>query len=267
MMLFFILNFYIDNSLRLPAGIQSTGTGGISTVIDEGLSVFHNSALIRGTTFNFLVGRWFYGTSLITFGVSYKDNALGINYLSYGEIQGYDEYGIPTNKFSPYDLNIGYARRFGSIGLCIKNFQTKIDSVLYSGLAGGISSYIEFGNLGIGAKIDNLGAEFIHKVSVPLITATGLRYVLSDDFEIFAEVRGLNFELSSGLLYKYQNLRIFTGMKYIKPADYIEQISISDFWFSGGITITFDEYVLGYSFTYTEISNAHQIGIKFIPRL
>jgi hypothetical protein len=71
--------------------------------------------------------------------------------------------------------------------------------------------------------------------------------------------------LKSGLLYYYENLRIFSGFKYIKPPGYIEGTSFSDCQFSGGLVVAFDEYDLGYTFIYTQFSNAHQIGIKFTP--
>lgn len=265
MILFFILSIYIDNSTKLSAGIQSNGLGGIITLVDEGLSVFHNPAVNFGTKFNFIIGRWLYGTDIITFGASYKNNAFGLYYLDYGDIQGYDEYGVPTNRFSPYDLNIGIARDFGPLGISIKSFQTRIDSVTFIGIVIGTGLMIDAGNLSIGAKLDNIGGEFKHRVNVPLIFATGVKYNFFEDFGLFIEARGKDFEMSSGLIYGYENLEIFTGVKYIRPSNYIEKPSLSDCQFCGGLTITFEEYVLGYSFVYTQFSNAHQIGIKFTP--
>ncbi|MEO0185979.1 MAG: hypothetical protein ABIL20_09300, partial [candidate division WOR-3 bacterium] len=163
--------------------------------------------------------------------------------------------------------NIGYARRFGLFGICIKNFQTRVDTILFTGVVGGIGSYITLNKLAIGAKIDNIGAELIHRVDVPAMMGIALRYSLLDDFKIFAEIRGKNFEISSGLLYKYEMLQIFAGAKYIRPEEYIERSSFSDCWFSGGVVVGFDEYEIGYSFVYTEFSNAHQIGIKLTPDL
>ncbi|MEO0095890.1 MAG: hypothetical protein ABIL66_08370 [candidate division WOR-3 bacterium] len=265
MILLFLLNIYIDNSTKIYAGIQSNGMGGITTLVDEGLSVFHNPAINFRTKFNFIIGRWLYGTDMITFGASYKNNALGIYYLDYGDIQGYDEYGIPTNRFSPYDLNIGLGRSFGPAGICIKSFQSRIDSVTFMGIAVGSGLIFNVSNFSFGVKIDNIGGEIIHKVDVPLFFAIGIKYDFFDDFAIFIEARGRDLELSSGLSYKYENLTIFSGLRYIKPAAYIEKPSLSDCHFSGGLSITFEEYELGYSFVYTQFSNAHQVGIKFIP--
>lgn len=265
MIIFFILSIYIDNSTKLSTGIESNSLGGITTLVDEGLSVFHNPAINIKTKFNFIISRWLYGTDMITFGASYKNNAFGINYLDYGDIQGYDEYGIPTNRFSPYDLNIGLARNFGLFGICIKNFQSRIDSVTFWGIVVGTGLIINSKNLSFGAKIDNIGGEVAHKVDVPLIFAIGMRYNFFDDFAFFIETRGRDFELSSGLAYKYDKLTIFSGFRYIKPATCIEKPALSDCQFSVGLSVVFEEYELGYSFVYTQFSNAHQIGIKFIP--
>ena len=265
MIIFFILSIYIDNSTRLPVGVQSNGLGGITTLIDEGLSVFHNPALIAQTRFNFTLCRWFYETNMLNFGVSHKNNALGINYFNYGTIQGYDEYGIPTNRFNPYDLSIGIARKIGTLGLSIKNFQSRVDSVVFIGIAGGISSFLDFKGICIGAKIDNLGKEFLHNTKLPIIISSGIKFSLPEDFEFFIEARGIDFELSSGFLYKYENLKIFLGMKYLSPKEFVEKITFSDFSVSGGLSISFEEYEVGYSFIYTQFSNAHQVGIIFTP--
>ncbi|MGB9721345.1 MAG: hypothetical protein ACPL28_07715 [bacterium] len=265
MIIFFLLTIYIDNATKLPVGVQANGLGGITTVIDEGLSVFHNPALNNQTKFNFTLSRWLYGTNLINFGASYKNNALGINYLNYGIIQGYDEYGLPTNRFAPYDLSIGIGRSFGPLGFCIKNFQSRVDSVLFAGLTLGMSSYIDLGILKIGAKIDNIGKEFVHNIEVPLLLCIGARFVLPENFDIFLETKGNDFELSTGFLYRYENLKIFLGSRYLEPEEFVEGISLSDLTFSGGLTVIFDEYELGYSFIYTQFSNAHQLGIIFVP--
>ncbi len=265
MIIFFILNIYIDNSTKLSVGIKSNGLGGITTLIDEAFSVFHNPAVNYGTTFNFVIGRWLYATDMITLGATYKNYALGIYYLDYGDIQGYDEYGIPTNRFSPYDLNIGLARRFGPFGICIKNFQSRVDSVTFMGIVINSGGMINFSNLTLGAKIDNMGGEFFHKIDVPLIFVIGIRYDFFAGFSFFIETRGRDFELSSGVSYEYENLTIFSGVRYIKPIAYIEKPSLSDCQLSGGLTVVFEEYELGYSFVYTQYSNAHQIGIKFTP--
>ncbi|MCX7995265.1 MAG: hypothetical protein N3A65_05800 [candidate division WOR-3 bacterium] len=240
--------------------------GGMMVMIDEGFPVFHNPAINTRREFNFVLGRWFYGTSNLIFGMTSKNNAIGIYYLNYGEIQGYNDYGIPTNRFTPYDMNIGYARNFGAIGFCIKNFHTRIDSFFFAGVVGGLGLHLKSRRLMMGAKLDNIGAELIYKINVPLTIGFGIKYVVYDDFDIFIEVKGKDYEMGSGILYKYENLKIFSGFKYIKPARYVDYPALADCWFSGGVIIALDEYEIGYSFIYTQFSMAHQIGIKLAPK-
>ncbi len=265
MIVLLLLTIYVDNIARLPVGVQSCGTGGITTLIDEGLFVFHNPAMTKSTKFNFTLSRWLYQTNGINIGISHRNYAAGISYLSYGTLQGYDEYGFPTNRFSPYDLNIGVSRGFGNFGICVRSFQTAIDSVLFWGFAGCLGSLVNLGRIEIGAKIDNIGKEIIHGVEIPPVLATGIKFLLPENFQLLVEAKGIDFELSSGIAYEYQNLRIFSGVKYVAPDEFAGSMSIADCSFSGGIVLSFEEYELGYSFVYTEFSNAHQIGIVFTP--
>ncbi|MGQ9464118.1 MAG: hypothetical protein ACUVQ4_00215 [bacterium] len=265
MILIIMLGIYIDNSTRLSVGVQSNGIGGVSILIDEGLSAFHNPALMSETKFNFTLSRWFNETNLLNFGAAYKNNGLGISYLNYGIIQGYDEFGFPTRTFSPYDLVIAIARRMGNWGLSLKNFQSRIDSVLFAGVAGGLSSFFEFKDIAIGAKVDNLGAELLQRVDVPIIVGTAIKFKIPEDFEFCIEARGLSFELSTGLLYRYENVKIFGGVKYIAPKEYVDRISFADFNLSSGLTILFEEYEFGYSFIYNQFGSAHQVEIIFTP--
>jgi hypothetical protein len=265
MIIFFLLGIYLDNSVKLPVGIKSTGLGGLVTLVDEGLSVFHNPAINSHTRFNFTLSRWVYNTNLLACGIEYKRSAIGLHYLNYGTIQGYDDYGIPTSKFAPYDLNIGIAKSFGPLGVCLKNFQTHIDSVFYFGITGGAGSYFNFHRIGVGFKIDDIGKELARDVEIPFLIALGIEFLIGEDFEFFMEVKGKEFILSSGFQYRYENLKIFAGIKYLKPSGYVKGLSLSDCHLSGGFVILFDEYELGYSFVYTEYSIAHQIGIVFNP--
>lgn len=264
-MLFFLIHIYIDNSIRLPAGVQSNGLGGITLLISEGLSAFHNPVLIDKTKFSFVLSRWYNETNLLNLGAEYKDYGFGISYLNYGKIQGYDEYGFPTHEFTPYDLTLAVARRLSIFGFNLKNFQTKIDSILFLGFAGGISSLLEYKNITLGIRIDNLGAEILNKVDVPIIIGSGCKLKLPEGFSFFIEARGMNFELSSGFLYYYENLKIFCGIKYLSPQKYVDRTSFADINFSGGLTISFDEYEIGYSFVYTSVTSAHLVGIIFTP--
>lgn len=265
MNLFLYLIFSVNSCyfLELPSGVMSSGLGGVVSIVDEGLAVFHNPALMQETKINFTLSRWFYNTNLAGLGGTYKNYSFGLNYLNYGIIQGYDEFGIPTNRFAPYDLTVAGAIRIGSFGFDIKVFQERIDSVSLFALCGGIGSYFKSDRFLIGSKIDNFGREFTYHQSTPISIVNGIRFTLTDSFDLFLEVKAPEIELKGGLLYWYQNIKIFTGIKYTTPLPEVKNFSTADLNLSGGILIKLEEYEIGYSFVWTKFSLAHQFSIVF----
>lgn len=266
-----LLLFSINSSyfLKLSPGVMSQGLGGVSIMINEGLSAFHNPAFVQNTKVNCTLSRWLYSTNIFSMGACFKNYALGISYLNYGKIQGYNEYGVATNEFNPYNMCLILARKLGLFGLSIKAFGEKIDDYALYGLCGGISSYIDFSTISIGVKIDNLGKEFVENTRIPITTALGLKFTLPENIDIFIESKIPDLEINIGLLYKYQNIRLLFGTKYLKPQNLIETatpgLSLSDFDITGGLLIEIQNYEIGYSFVYTEFSMAHQFSITFTP--
>lgn len=248
---------------------MSQGLGSASIMINEGLSAFHNPAIIGSTQINFTLSRWLSSTNHFSLGATYKDNVIGISYLNYGGIQGYDQFGVPTNEFTPYDICVIFGRRIGLFGLSIKTFGEKVDTQSLYGVCLAISSYIDFGNIAIGAKIDNLGKEFGENTTIPFTSALGLKLALPRDITFFIESKMPHLEINSGLLYKYHYVKLLVGTRYIKPEDLISEtyqgFHISDLNLSGGIIVLVESYEIGYSFVYTEFSNAHQFSITFTP--
>jgi hypothetical protein len=202
-------------------------------------------------------------------GASYKDNVLGISYINYGGIQGYNDFGTATHEFTPFDFSLSLGRKFGSLGLLIKTFGEKIDDQTLWGVGCGMSSFLDLGNVAVGAKIDNLGKEFLQDAKIPLLTAFGLKFTLPKNTTIFIEFKAPDWEINAGLLYCYQYITLLSGTKYIMPKDLITNNTItgsfSELDFCGGIVIQVENYKIGYSFVYTKFSNAHQFSITFTP--
>uniref|UniRef100_A0A7C4TCF6 PorV/PorQ family protein n=1 Tax=candidate division WOR-3 bacterium TaxID=2052148 RepID=A0A7C4TCF6_UNCW3 len=260
-LLIFLLSTNSCPFLRLSPGVVSQGLGGIVSVIDEGLSVFHNPALVGQNRLNFTLGRWLYDTNFLTFGGTYQRYSFGINYLNYGAIQGYDEFGVPTRRFTPYDLFTGAGIKIYPFGFNIKGFREQIDSLSLFGFSLGLSAHLDFKKIFIGSKIENLGKEFNQNVFLSPVIINGVKFALSDSFEIFLETKVPEIELSSGLLYLYQNIKIFGGFRYLAPEGEIKKFTTMDLNFSGGITIKLEEYEIGYSFLWTKFSQAHRFSI------
>lgn len=260
-MIFITLIFSANSCLFLNVSpdVLSQGLGGIESVVCEGFACYNNPSLIYGRSFNFTFARYLYGLNLLSLGGNYKRYSGVISYLNYGEIQSYDEFGQPRNSFSPSDLIIAGSLDLDNFGFSIKAFQERIDSLLLIGICFGVGSHIELGRFLIGSKIDNIGKEFRHNAGLPFVVANGMRYKITDSLEIFLEVKTPDLRFHTGLLYLYQNAKIFAGGRYMIYK--MGGANLYDIGLTGGIKIKIEEYEIGYSFLYTQFSTAHLFSI------
>lgn len=261
----FIISMGSSYFLRLSPGVMSQGLGGTSIMYDEGLSAFHNPATIQGTKFNFTLSRWLYSTHLFSFGVSFNENCVGLSYLNYGAIQGYNEFGIPSNTFTPFNICAAFGRKIGPLGISVKTFSEKIDSDALYGLCGGVSTYIDFKRFAIGAKVDNLGKEFSKNYSIPLFIGIGLKITLPRNINIVVESKIPDAEVNAGLLYGYQRVKLLFGLKYLRSDIRNSGFRSSDVSMTSGVIIRVENYDIGYSLVYTPFAMAHQFSLLFVP--
>ncbi len=255
--------------LNMSPGVMSQGLGGISVMIDEGLSAFHNPAIHQAAKVNFTIARWLYTTHFFSVGAGFKNNVIGITYLNYGAIQGYNEYGGETNVFNPFSVCFVIGRRLGPLGIVVKAFEEKIDEQALYGICGGISSYLQFNKISFGAKVDNIGKEFGQKTKIPLRTLFGLKLMLPMNIDIIVESRYPDFEVRSGLMYTYEKVKLLLGARYMHPHNVIDDAkmnsSLTDISLTSGLIVLVKKYEFGYSFAYTEFSNAHQFSVTLKP--
>ncbi len=263
-LLLFLINVQSSYFLRMTPGVMSQGLGGSSVTISEGLSVFHNPANVGGRTFNFTLARWLYATNYLTVGGTHDRYSFGISYLNYGQIQGFDEFGNPTNSFTPYDICAAVGYQLGIIGFALKGFTEQISDHTMYGLAGSLGMHLERGNLAVGAKIDNIGKEFAENSTIPYFAALGLKYNITKEFGFVMQLKAPEIELNSGVLYIYQNLTLLLGAKYLKP-QVTAGVHSDDIGFSGGVIVSIDNYRIGYSIVYGYSSVAHQFSVAFMP--
>ncbi|UCF69755.1 MAG: hypothetical protein JSW49_05990 [candidate division WOR-3 bacterium] len=266
---FCIVTLASGQFLRLSPGVLSQGLGGASVVINEGLSIFHNPAYTRDREFNFTLSRWLYSTDYLTVGAAYANYILGITYMNYGRIQGYDELGNPTAAFTPYDVCAGIGRKIGPIGLAVKVFNERIEDETLYGVCASAGLFIDNERLAFGLKVDNFGKELSQNTSIPMFMACGLRYRLIEDLDVLAEAKLPILEANGGFIYTYHDLRVFMGAKYILPADLAGDSDISsrkeDLYFTGGVLVRIDRYDIGYSIVYGPLSAAHQFSVAISP--
>lgn len=268
-LLIFVVAIESNQFLRLSPGVISQGLGGSSVLIDEGLSIFHNPAISREMSFNFTLSRWLYGTNYLTCGGTYENSIFGITYMNYGQIQGYDEAGNPTMVFTPYDLCAGMGYRFGPVGIALKGFIQQIDDQSMYGLCAVVGTSFQYKALTIGVKVDNLGKEFAERTSIPLYSAIGVKYHMTSVIDIHAEMKAPHIELNTGIIYTYQNLRLLLGGRYMQPEDLAGGTTIGfstdDLCWTGGMSVSVENYDIGYSIVYGNLSVAHQFSVTFVP--
>lgn len=144
-------------SLQQPAFAKIAGLGGVNTSLYASQAFFlYNPALLRDNnksqmalSYGFLPG----GAGLTNLNYTFGIGELGVfgasmQYLSYGELQGYDNTGQPTTVFTPSDyvMMVSHARQANNIRL---------------------GATIKFANTGINgyngnALLFDIGALFVH---------------------------------------------------------------------------------------------------------
>ena len=263
--LLFLLTLESSYFLRMSPGVMSQGLGGSSVVISEGLSVFHNPAYTDEKVISFTLSRWLYSTNYLTLGMTYEDYSLGISYMNYGSIQGYDHTGVPTNAFTPYNVCMGLGRRFGPLGVAIKGFAERIADQTQYGIAGCISYLLQYKGITLGIKVDNLGMEFNRNSEIPYYTALGLKFGLTRDMNLFAEAKYPKTEINTGIAYSYQDLTLLLGTRYVGGLYGASNTLSECIGFTGGLMLVLDNYRIGYSAVYGYLSIAHQFNVTFIP--
>ena len=269
MIILFLLAVESSYFLQLSPGVMSAGLGGSSVMIDEGLSAFHNPAHVREAQFNVTLARWFYSTNYLTLGATHSDYSFGISYLNYGRIQGFDVSGNPTSVFTPYNLCAALGRRFGPFGVALKGFVEKIAEHTYYGICGTAALHMTYGRFSLGMKLENLGKELSKGTSIPTVFGMGLKYNVIPDIDVIIEAKGPDIEINSGIIYFYNNLSLLIGGRYRRAENLVNEsnlgVSIEDFAFTGGLMIDIEDYAIGYSVAYGQLSIAHQFSVTFTP--
>jgi hypothetical protein len=255
-------------SLKVTPGSMCIGLGNVSTVIDEGFAAFHNPALGDRNECAFSIARYFYGTNFLACSGTYRDNVIGLRYLNYGSIQGYDETGCPTNAFTPYAMDLVLARRIGLLAILARGFVETIDTYHAWGLCGGLSFFYRMKMIAFGCKVENIGKVINKTTTIPINISIGSCITLPSDFTFFAEVKALPMEYSAGMAYQYDAITVLLGARYVDPQEYSGpaiSASSKDIHFTAGIRVAIENYTIGYGFVYGEYSKAHHFTISLFP--
>lgn len=164
------------NFLNITSSAKAYGLGGLNiSTIGAGLDmVDQNPALIgpeigSAASVNYMryLGDSNFGG--VKFGHRITDRsayAVGIQYLNYGKIEGYDEFGTPTGSFSPQDVNFfgTYSHDFTDRlrgGITLKMVYSGYESYTAFAIATdlGINYYDDEHDLSLSAVVSNLGGQ------------------------------------------------------------------------------------------------------------
>jgi len=169
----------VYQTLNLPMDARTIGLGGTNvSVYDGDLNLaFNNPALLSSMSHNMLTlnyARWLAEINVGSVGYSRafgKNNeniwAFGVNYFDYGNMLGYDEYGVYTGLFTAKDINLNlmYARALTK-GFTVAGNLKPIFSAyeLYSsaGVALDLGAHYHNDSLGlsVGLALKNIGFQF-----------------------------------------------------------------------------------------------------------
>jgi hypothetical protein len=160
--------------LNIGVGARAAAMGGAYTSIaEDALSAFWNPAglsSVNSVQVALSHFSWYQDLNYEYLAVAYplQDKltiAASASYLSYGSIDGYDQYDNPTGELnSTYDLAAGLSagylvRENLSLGLTAKYVVLSLDGYNASALAADIGAQYNIGNVKLGLAVVNLGQD------------------------------------------------------------------------------------------------------------
>lgn len=200
--MFFIVNIVLSsdgvgttavNFLKFDGSARVASMGGIVCGVSNDVSsIYGNPAgigLVENKEVSFMYGMLYEGMSYNNIGYVHPISGIGnfgigVSYVSYGEFEGLDEYGNPTNNFSPTDLAVivSYAREFSGInfGGNIKYISSKlVNTATAIGIDLGLMKNLMENKLSLGLVIQNLGTKIKYNTeeeSLPMNIKVGAGY-------------------------------------------------------------------------------------------
>jgi hypothetical protein len=238
-----------------PAGVGQKGIGE--------LSVSHSELLQDLKLENFSAAFPLFGGSGV---------GLGVNYLGYGSIAGYDASGNSTGDVSAYSLllAIGFSQRLNSnlsLGMVVKPVFERLGSYSTHTVTTDFGLIADLGQFSFGAQIANWGGSIkyvIDKISLPTTLRAGIAYrtfgtgsVISLGGSRDSEGR---YALNSGIEYHYsQNLTLRSGY-----SSTLQNQSNAGDGISLGLGLNIQSIGVDYSYRPSgSLESAHQLTIAY----
>ena len=270
--------------LKLGAGARAVAMGEAFTGIsDDATTIYWNPSGINSMTnkeLSVMYAMWFEGISynnlFYVHPMEIGNFGLGVQYLSYGSLEGLDANGNPTGTFSPIDLAVvvSYARSVKGIdtGITVKYISSKIKETA-SAIAidiGAMKRIIE-DKLNIGLVVKNVGTKLKYiteEESLQMSINIGAGYKITKDLLTAIDIKlpsDNEIAVSVGGEYNYkiiQDIIISGRLGYNTITKDLEGLK----GITTGLGINYKNYKFDYAFVpYGDLGNTHRIslGIKF----
>ncbi len=146
---------------------------------------------------------------------------LGLTYLGYGNIAGYDAAGIATGNLSAYSfmMTVGYSQKLSealSAGVAVKPVFEKLDDVEANTVTFDLGLMADFGQFSLGAQYANLGGKLKYiqeEISLPTTVRVGASYRTFGSSSVISvagtKESGENVAFGAGLEYAYNSILTF----------------------------------------------------------
>jgi long-subunit fatty acid transport protein len=269
--------------LKLGAGARAAAMGeAFSAVSDNADSVYWNPAglnKIEGKSLSVMHAAWFEGItydwaayaqkvgSIGTFGV-------GVQYLSYGSINGTDDTGLDTGSFSPSGraLTVSYARQLCglSLGANVKYISSQIQNTASAYAVDAGAQYALTEKLDLGAVMQNAGTKMKFnnvEETLPFAVKCGAAYRVRPQWALSAEVNAPidNTPVySAGTEYRYAiDGRISAAGRLGYTTRTNDTGGLNGVTMGAGFTYL--SYSIDYAFVpYGDLGNTHRISLGIV---
>nr|MDA3793071.1 PorV/PorQ family protein [Elusimicrobiota bacterium] len=260
--------------LTVGAGARQSVVGAVPGDIN---SLFYNPAavyFIENPAFGLSHNKWITDivqqTAAGFYPTKYGNFGLGIQYLSVGEIKGYDvdTDGEPIRipNFNPYDatISLNYSKKIINVpmGINLKIFREKIEEVKAEGVALDIGVYKNITDSFSGAlSVINIGPKVKYikkKESLPMEIKIGGRYALFDkSLNLYLNLnKPLDNKIETGFSAEYFLKKILClRAGYLIGNDYRKGLS-------SGLGININDFDIDYAFIpYKNLGNNHRVSL------
>jgi hypothetical protein len=212
----------VMNFLKLTPSAKISSFGGAHTAL-VGTTLNSNPAnlsYLSEVETNLSYALLYEGIHLGSLSFGINPLSVNINYLTSGKLEGYDQYGNPTQDYTATNLSVSLSYSYKiayhlTMGTTLKVLYEKIEKEEMKGFAADVGViYLKSRNLSLGAMISNIGQKmgYYEKFNLPLMIKLGLAYRPRYNLLILSDIHiptDYIPSLHAGIEYTYKDVLVF----------------------------------------------------------